>query len=38
VNLSGLISAAQAMSLAEAELGAMGKDEVVVAVAARRGA
>ncbi len=37
VNLSGLISAEQVMSLAEAELGGLGKDEVVVAVAARRG-
>ncbi len=37
VNLSGLLDAEQVMSLAEAELSGLSRDEIVVAVAARRG-
>jgi len=38
VNLSGLVSGAQVLSLAEAELAGLGREELVVAVAAARGA
>jgi len=38
VNLSGLVSGAQVLSLAEAELAGLGRKELVVAVAAARGA
>ena len=38
VNLSGLVSGAQVLSLAEAEMAGLGREELVVAVAAARGA
>ncbi len=38
VNLSGLVSAAQVLSLAEAEIAGLAREELVVAVAAARGA